>query len=253
MELLLFPSLITVKGNWTYTSGTLDVTTNNSTVVFASPLGSGVFGIIGSHTLNNVTFEGNNNNTATVNTGTILTVTGVLSTIGAFNVFINTTIAGATAIQAQGNISINNTSVLGGGTGVILINGTGAQLFSGNSPASQGLMPYITIQKTTGVLTLSGIISESRDWTYISGTVDATTNANTVVFGGNNLTITSAGMNFYNTTFTTNTSTLANNFSVNNNLTIGGLSVLAPGSNTINIGGKWTNWEHSVLMKPQAP
>jgi hypothetical protein len=239
---LLFPSLITVKGNWTYTAGTLDVTTNNSTVVFASPLGSGTFGITGSHSLNNVTFEGNNNNSATVSTGTILTVTGTLSTIGAFNVFINTMIPGATAIQAQGNISINNTSVSGGGTGVILINGAGAQLFSGNSPASQGIMPYITIQKSTGVLTLSGIISESRDWTYISGTVDATTNTSTLVFGGNNLAITSAGMNFYNTTFTTNTSTLANNFSVNNNLTIGGLSVLAPGSNTINLGGKWTNW-----------
>jgi hypothetical protein len=239
---LLFPALITVKGNWTYTAGTLDVTTNNSTVVFASPLGSGAFGITGSHSLNNVSFEGNNNNTATVNTGTILTVTGTLSTTGAFNVFINTTIAGTTAIQAQGNISINNTSVSGGGTGVILINGAGAQLFSGNSPASQGLMPFITIQKTTGVLTLSGIISESRSWTYTSGTVDATTNATTLVFGGNNLTITSAGMNFYNTIFTANTSTLANNFSVNNNLTISGLSVLAPGSNTINLGGNWANW-----------
>ena len=239
---LLFPSLLTVKGNWTYTAGTLDVTTNNSTVVFASPLGSGTFGITGSHSLNNVTFDGNNNNSVTVSTGTILTVTGTLSTIGAFNVFINTTITGATAIQAQGNISINNTSVSGGGTGVILINGAGAQLFSGNSSASEGLMPFITIQKPSGVLTISGIISESRDWTYISGTVDATTNASTLVFGGNNLAITSAGMNFYNTTFTTNTSTLANNFSVNNNLTIGGLSVLAPGSNTINLGGKWTNW-----------
>ncbi len=239
---LLFPLLITVKGNWTYTAGTLDVTTNNSTVVFASPLGSGAFALTGSHSLNNVTFEGNNNNTANVNTGTILTVTGTLSTIGAFNVFINTTITGATAIQAQGNISINNTSVSGGGTGLILINGAGSQLFSGNSPASQGLMPFITIQKSTGVLTMSGIISESRDWTYISGTVDATTNTSSLVFGGNNLTITSAGMNFYNVTFSASTSTLANNFSVNNNLSIGGLSVLAAASNTINLGGKWTNW-----------
>ncbi len=239
---LTFPTLITVKGNWVYTAGALDVTTNNSTVIFASPLGTGAFGITGSHTLNNVTFEGNNNNTVTVNTGTILTVTGTLSTTGAFNVAINTTVAGATAIQAQGSISINNTSVGGGGTGVILINGTGNQAFTSTAAASQGLLPYLTIQKASGTLTLTGIFSETRSWTYTSGTVDATTNASTVVFGGNNLTITSTGMSFYNVTTTANTSTLANNMTVNNNLTIGGLSVLAPGANTINIAGNWSAW-----------
>jgi hypothetical protein len=239
---LLFPALITTRGNWNYTAGTIDVTTNNATVVFSSPLAGGVFTLTGTFSLNNVTFEGNNNNSLTVNTGSVLTVTGTLSTTGAFNVFINTTIGGATAIQAQGNITIGNTSVSGGGTGLILINGTGAQLFSSTSPASEGLLPYITIQKPSGTLTLSGILSESRSWTYTSGTVDATTNATTVVFGGNNLTITSAGMSFYNITFTANTSTLANNLTANNNLTISGLSVLAPGSNTINLAGNWSAW-----------
>ncbi len=239
---LLFPALITVRGNWTYTAGTLDVTTNNATVVFASPLGAGLFGITGTHTLNNVSFEGNNNNSATVSTGTILTVSGTLTTSGASNVFINTTIAGATAIQAQGNITIGNTSAAGGGTGVILINGTGAQLFSSTSPASQGILPAITIQKTTGTLTMSGIISESRNWTYSSGTVDATTNLSTVVFGGNNLSIASSGMSFYNISFVTNTSTLTNSLTVANNLTISGLPVLAPGANTINLAGNWSDW-----------
>src|SRR5258708_2117747 len=238
---LTFPALITVKGNWTYTAGLLDVTTNNSTVVFASPLGSGSFGITGSHTLNNVTFQGNNNNTATVNTGTILTVNGTLSTTGASNVFINTPILGATAINAQGNISINNSSVTGGGTGLILINGTGAQAFTSTAAAGQGLMPYITIQKTTGTLTLTGIISESRDWTYVSGTVDASSNSSTVVFGGNSLFINSTGMSFYHATITSNTSTLSNNLSVNGNLTINGTGVLVPGANTINLAGNWTD------------
>lgn len=238
---LSLPALITVKGNWTYTSGTLDVTTNNSTVIFASPLGSGIFGITGNHSLNNVTFHGNNNNTATVNTGSILTVTGILSTTGSSNVFINTPLQGATAIQAQGDITINNTSVTGGGTGLILINGTGSQSFTSTASAGQGLMPYIKIQKPSGTLTLTGIISESRDWTYLSGAVDASTNLSTVVFGGNNLTITSAGMNFYHATVTSNTSTLANNLSVNGNLTINGTGVLSAGSNTINQSGNWIN------------
>lgn len=239
---LLFPALLTERGNWTYTAGTIDVTTNNNTIVFASPLGTGTFGVTGSLTLNNVTFEGNNNNTATVNTGTILTVTGTLSTSGGFNVFINTPVTGTTAIQAQGNISIGNTSVSGGGTGLILINGTGAQLFSSTSPASEGLLPNITINKTSGTLTLSGVISVTRNWTYTSGTVDATTDASTVVFGGNNLSIASAGMSFYNVTTTANTSTLTNSMTLNNNLTISGLSVMAPGANTVNIAGNWSTW-----------
>jgi hypothetical protein len=234
---LSFPALISVRGNWTYTSGTLDVITNNSTVVFNNNLT-----ITGSHTLNNVTLEGNFNNAFTVSTGTLLTISGTLSTTGASTVTLTTPVLGATAIEAQGNITINNTSPAGGGVGTILINGTGAQLFSSTSAASEGLMPNISIQKTTGTLTLSGFISESRNWTFISGTVDATTSASTVVFGGNNLTIVSAGMSFYNISFTASTSTLSNSLTVNNNLTIGGLSVLAPGSNTINLGGNWSNW-----------
>jgi hypothetical protein len=239
---LQFPAMLTVRNNWVYTAGTIDVTTNNATIVFASPLGAGTFGITGSLTLNNVTFEGNNNNTATVNTGTILTVTGTLATTGAFNVFINTPVTGTTAIQAQGNISIANTSVSGGGTGLILINGTGAQLFSSSSPASEGLLPNITINKTSGTLTISGILSVTRNWTYTAGTVDASTDASTVVFGGNNLSIASTGMSFYNVMTTANTSTLTNSMTINNNLTISGLSVLSPGANAINIAGNWSAW-----------
>jgi hypothetical protein len=239
---LQFPAILTVRNNWVYTAGAIDVTTNNNMIVFASALGTGTFGITGSLTLNNVTFEGNNNNTASINTGTILTVTGTLATTGGFNVFINTPVTGTTAIQAQGNISIGNTSVSGGGTGVILINGTGAQLFSSSSPASEGLLPNITIQKTSGTLTISGILSVTRNWTYTSGTVDATTDASTVVFGGNNLSITSAGMSFYNVMTTANTSTLTNTMTLNNSLNISGLSVLAPGANTIDIAGNWSAW-----------
>jgi Secretion system C-terminal sorting domain len=238
---LTFPALITVRGNWTYTAGTYDVTTNNSTIVFADPLGSGLMSLTGTHTLNNVTFEANNNHTCTVATGTVLTITGTLTTLGAANMFINSPVNGTTAVQAQGNISIGNTGVGGGGTGQILINGTGAELFSSTSAASLGWMPYIMIQKTSGTLTMSGIITESRSWTWSSGTVDAATNLSTVVFGGNNLTITSAGMSFYNTTFASSTSTLANSMTVLGNLTINGTGILAPAANTINLSGNWTN------------
>jgi len=233
---LLFPALITVRGNWTYITGTIDVATNNSTVVFANTLT-----ITGTHTLNNLTFEGSGNYTYTVATGTILTVKGILTMNGASNITINTPVAGATAIEVQGDISISNTAVAGGGTGLLLIDGTGAQSFASTATAGQGRMPNITIQKISGTLTLNGIISESRNWTYNSGTVDAGTNSSTVVFGGNNLTITSAGMDFYNVIVTSNTSTLGNNLSVDNNLTINGTGILSAGANTINLSGNWVD------------
>jgi hypothetical protein len=233
---LTFNSLITVRGNWTYTAGSFDVTTNNSTIIFRNTLT-----ITGSHTLNNVTMAANGNYTYTASTGTVLTVTGTLNTSGASNVTINTPVAGATAIQAQGDIIINNTGAAGGGTGLILINGTNSQALTSTAAASQGRLPYITISKTGGTLTLTGIISVTRDWTYNSGTVDATTNTSTVVFGGNNLNITSAGMNFYNFTVTANTSTITNSLSVNGNLTINGTGILSAGANSINLLGNWIN------------
>ena len=196
----------------------------------------------GSHSLNNVVFEATNNWTFVVNTGTILTVTGTFTTNGIKNIFLNTPVTGATAIQAQGDINMNNTSVVGGGTGTILINGTGAQTFTSTAALGMGPLPYITIQKSSGTLTMNGIFSETRDWTYISGAVDATTNATTVVFGSNNLMITSAGMNFNNVTFNSNSITLANSLTAKGKLIILGSAILLPVANTINVGGNWTSY-----------
>jgi hypothetical protein len=238
---LLFPNLITVRGNWVYTAGTMDLSTNNATIAFADPLGIGLWGITGTHTLNNVIFEAVSNSTLTVSTGTILTINGTMTTAGSANIYFNTTVAGATAIQALGNIIINNTAAGGGGNGQILINGTGNQLFSSTAAAGQGWMPLLTIQKITGTLTLSGIITESRNWTYTSGIVDAVTNATTVVFGGNNLTVSSGTMNFYHVIVNANTATLTGNLVVKGNLTVNGTGILAPGANTIFLAGNWTD------------
>jgi hypothetical protein len=232
---LRFPAIITVRGNWTYTAGTLDLSTNNSTVAFGNSLG-----FTGTHSLNHVIFEGNNNNTFTVNTGTVLTVTGTLATIGSSNVFLNTASAGGTtAIQANGDIMINNTSITGGGNAAILINGTGSQALTSTAASGQGKLPYIKIQKPSGTLTLSGIISESRDWVYTSGTVNPGTS--TVVFGGNSLAIASAGTNFYDVAVSTSNITLSNSLSVNHNLTINS-GILLPVTNTINLSGNWSNY-----------
>jgi Secretion system C-terminal sorting domain len=232
---LSLPAIITVRGNWVYTSGTLDATTNNSTVVFNNNIS-----ITGSHSLNNVNFEGNFNNTYLFSTGTVLTVNGTLTTSGSSNVVINTPVTAATAIQAQGDIIINNTAAGSGGIGTILINGTGGQNLTGNSSSAQGILPYVKIQKSSGTLSLSGTISSNRDWSYLSGTVNAGTS--TIVFGGNNLAISSSGMSFNNLSVVSNTSTVSNNLTINGNLTISGAAVLAGGANTVNVGGNWSDW-----------
>lgn len=232
---LVFPALLTIIGDLTYIAGTLDATTNNSTVVLANTLS-----IAGTFTLNNVIFDGSANRTFTITTGSVLTTTGTLTLSGSSSITLNTgSVAGTNIIQAQGNIDINNSSTGTGGTGGILINGSATQAITSTVIAGQGKLPYITIQKTGGALTLTGIISESRHWTYTSGTVDAITNSSTVVFGGNALTITSAGMSFNHTIFSASTITLANNLTVAGNLTISGSSVLTPGANTINLSGDW--------------
>lgn len=246
---LTFPALLTTRGNtWTYTAGTYDVATNNSNIVFAGPL-AGNTTITGSHTLNNVTFEGSNNNIINVSTATTLIVSGTFSTSGANNVFINTPVLGATAVQAQGNININNTSLAGGGTGTILINGAGAQAFTSAGAVGIGQLPYLTIQKPSGTLTMSGVFSVTRDWNFISGTVDATTNATTVAFGWDNLTIASAGMSFYNLTVTSNSVNLANNLTIAGNLTINGTGILLAFANSINLAGNWTSRNQSAFTE----
>ncbi|HEV3412573.1 MAG TPA: T9SS type A sorting domain-containing protein [Puia sp.] len=239
---LTFPALITILGNWTYTAGTIDATTNNSTVVFANTLT-----ISGTHTLNNVNFEGNFNNTYTVSTGTALTVAGTLTTSGSSNVILNTPVAGANGIQAQGDVIINNTGAGSGGTGGILINGTVNEALTGNAASGQGQLPYVAINKTSGTLTMSGTITVTRDWVYSGGTVNPSTS--TVVFGGNNLTVTSAGMSFNHFTVAANTISLGNALTVGGNLTISGAGVLAPGANTINLAGNWTNWGPAGFTK----
>ena len=232
---LSLPALITVRGNWTYTAGTLDVTTNNSTVVFANTLT-----IAGTHTLNNVNLEGNFNNSYTVSSGTLMTVAGTLTTSGSSNVIVNTPVAGTNAIQAQGDVILNNTAAGSGGTGGLLISGTVNQALTGNAASGQGQLPFVKIQKTSGTLTMGGTITVTRNWTYTSGTVNPSTS--TVVFGGNNLTVTSAGMGFNHVTVSANTISLGNALTVGGNLTISGAGVLAPVANSINLAGNWVNW-----------
>jgi len=219
---------------FSYVAGTINA--GSSTYCFVDGT-TGNYTISGSISLNNVEFLANTNRTFTVPAATTLTALGDFTMAGTGRIIINTG-----NININGNIFLKNTFATGGGTATLHILGAGNQAIDGTAIAiSQNRLPFVVINKSGGTLTLKGNISESRDWTYTSGTVDASSFASTVVFGGNNLNIKSAGMNFYNVISTGNTVTLTNNLTVQNNLTITG-GRIAPNANTINLGGNWSDY-----------
>jgi Secretion system C-terminal sorting domain len=229
LNLTNFP---TSSNAFTYSAGTINAGT--STYCFTDG-NTSPYTISGSPTFNNIEFLSITNQTFTV--ANTLTTSGDLLIAGTARVTINTG-----NINVNGNIVLTNTSAAGGGSAAINIIGTGNEVMDGTALAiSQSLLPFININKTSGTLTLEGNISESQDWTYIGGTVDAGSFSSNVIFGGNGLNITSAGMSFYNVLVTGNTITLLNNLTVSNNLTITG-GHIAPGANTINLAGNWNDY-----------
>jgi Secretion system C-terminal sorting domain len=220
------------SNDFTYLAGTINAGT--STYCFTDG-NTSPYTITGILNLTNIEFLSITNQTFTV--ANTLNTTGDFTLAGTARLTVNTG-----NINVNGNIFLTNTAATGGGSAILNIVGSGSQVMDGTVlAASQSLLPFININKTGGTLTLKGNISESQDWTYTSGTVDAGSFASTVVFGGNGLNITSAGMSFYNTLVTGNTITLLNNLTVNNNLTITG-GHIAPGANTINLAGNWNDY-----------
>ncbi len=222
------------SNDFTYLSGTVNA--GSSTYCFVDGT-SNPYTILGSLSLNNIEFLAITNQTITITAATTLTATGDFTMAGTNRITINTG-----NININGNIFLTNTSATGGGSAAMNIVGTGNETMDGTALAiSQNLLPFINISKTGGTFTLKGNISESQDWTYNSGTVDAGTFASTVVFGGNNLNVTSAGMSFYHVMATGNAITLTNNLTVNGNLTITA-GHIAPAANAINISGNWNDY-----------
>lgn len=231
LNLFNFPAS---SNTFTYTSGTIIAGT--STYCFTEGT-SGTYTISGSIILQNIEFIANANRTFTIPAATTLTAQGDFTMAGTNRITINTG-----NININGNIFLKNTFATGGGTATLQILGTGNQIMDGTAIAiSQNRLPLVVINKPTGMVTLKGNISESRNWTYTAGIVDAVSFASTVVFGGSNLTVTSAGMTFYNVISTGNTITLSNNLTVKNDLTITG-GRIAPGANTINLAGNWNDY-----------
>ncbi|MGH7198573.1 MAG: beta strand repeat-containing protein, partial [Candidatus Omnitrophota bacterium] len=161
-----------VGGNFTHTAGGT-FTHNSGTVTFDS--GTDTIDVAVTETFSNVVFA---NGTKTVASGDTLIVTGTLDLIDG-NINTGT-------VAAQGDITQEST--FDGGSGLLLINGTGAQLFTGNATTTVGNIPDVTINKTSGTLTLAGTIRTTGQgagaWTYTAGTIAPGTS--TVVFNSTN-------------------------------------------------------------------
>jgi hypothetical protein len=229
LNLFNFPAS---SNDFTYSAGTVNA--GASTYCFtdgnASP-----YTITGNMGLGNIEFIAQTNQTFTI-ANTIIAM-GNMTMAGAGKITINTG-----NINVNGNLFLTNTSATGGGSGTLNIVGASNEIIDGTAIAiSQNLLPFVIINKAGGILTLKGNISESQDWTYTTGTVDAGSFGSTVVFGGNGLNITSAGMSFYHVTVTGNTITLLNSLTVKGNLTITA-GHIAPGANTINLSGNWNDY-----------
>jgi len=136
--------------------------------------------ITGTHSLYNVYLSGG---THTVTGGDTLTALGTLT-------LDNGTINGGTMAAAG---PLTQLSTFDGGTGLLRVVGTGNQTFDGFATIGAGNLPAFEIDKPSGILTLSGTIRTTNDWTHLSGTVDP--DASLVVFS-TGLTIDAAGMTF---------------------------------------------------------
>lgn len=226
-------AILEFDGNSAFTLGTFNA--NGGTVRYVATGGNTTISGI-SPTFYILDFVGEGYNYNITSTGAIK-VTNSLDLSGSQSYQLNTG-----TIDVLGNIYLTNTATTDGGSGTITIDGTGSQTFDGTAiTIGQSLLPAVTIDKTGGTLSLKGNISESKNWQYTAGAVDASTFSSTVAFGGNNLTVTSAGMSFYNVSVTGNTITLANSLTATGNLGITAGS-LAPAANTINLAGNWSDY-----------
>jgi uncharacterized repeat protein (TIGR01451 family) len=187
---------IRTNRNWTFSSGIL--TPGSSTVVFA-----GTLTVTGSQSFNDVVIRG----AVTVPAGTDLAMAALtMPSAVAFTVNGSVTVSGALtltdgSIGGSGSVAVggdvSQASTFDGGTGLVVIDGAGDQIFTGSATATAGTLPNLDIVKPSGTLTLAGTIRTNRNWTFSSGIL--TPGSSTVVFAGTPL-ISVAGTAFSNVT-----------------------------------------------------
>jgi hypothetical protein len=230
---------ISIGGAWTWLSGTVDITTYSSTISFMATTT-----ITGPQSFKNVLFYGASGSLANFNIdpATTLNVTGdiTIQAFGSGRVNIN----GGT-IESKGNITLvpgnNLLNGIGGGTALLKMNGSADQTITGTSIfQSQALLPNVEINKTSGNLNLSGIITAGSNWTCTAGAGNMIPGTSTLAFvGGGTIT---GSQPLYDLSFAplisgANIFTIASGttLSVGRNLYISGVGGTVINTGTINV------------------
>ncbi len=236
---------ISFSANVTYTAGTINPGT--STCYIVNNLTT-----TGNFSLNNLTISAAGNTTFTIAAGNTLTVTNTLD-LESTTKFININTG---TLAVQGNIVDNNTNTTGGGTATILLNGSGAQTITTTGVTDQGRLPAVTISNTGGTVVFPSLLTVTGNWTYVSGTLDVTTNSSTVVFE-NTLTITGShtlnNISFNapnNFTFTTAAGTT---LTVSGTMNITGTNNVILNTGTINLNGNLVLTKHGRRRREVLP
>jgi filamentous hemagglutinin family protein len=158
----------TYQGSFTYSSGT--ITASVGTMFFNPDFGT-TDTITGSFSANHMTFDGfgGRNDIAS---GTVITVNGTLT--GSQYAFRNYQLGGSGAIHAKADINQREGgwSPASGSSPSLVINGTGDQILTGGGVVSE--LPDLTINKSSGSLTLTGTARTIRNVTYTAGTLAGT-------------------------------------------------------------------------------
>ncbi|MBU0766411.1 LamG domain-containing protein, partial [Patescibacteria group bacterium] len=226
---------ILVGGVFTATSGTWeqsgDMTISSGSLLHGS--GSITFNLsstinIGSESLNDVVFNSINQT---------WTITDTMDVNG------DLTIAAVTGLKSgdinvAGNVTTTSASCGGSPAASIVFDGAGDQTLGADG--GTGAVPAITINKTSGTLTIEdhiNVIGYQRSWTYTAGTVDAGTS---VIEFKNQLTIDSGAMSFNDVIFNfgNHSWTITDTMDVNGDLTIAAVAGLLGGN--INVAGNVT-------------
>ena len=172
-----FSGIITAHRDWTYTAGNVDYTTNNSTIAFNAN-GQKVIGTeVGANGFNNVSIWMSWG-------GGKIDFMNDIDVHGTFSILANqnTELNGPGIIHCKGDIDLPGTMDGNTGLGTIKIDGTGAQTITGNAVVGRCEIPYVIIDKPSGTATFFNTVSVIRDWTYMTGNVDYTTNDATIAF-----------------------------------------------------------------------
>ncbi|GEM_PF-1840224 len=233
-------------GTFTATSGTMSVVDdftisggsfihNNGTIhIDGLGIGSPVMDI-GATVLNHLTFSKG---------ATPVTITGALDVNG--NLVINSVdrILGGN-INVAGNVT--STDAVVGGTSVIVLDGSGAQVVGAGGGGGTAGLPSLTINKSDTV-TLQDTIVIERDWTYTAGTVNA--GSSTVSFQQNETqasSINSGAMAFNHVEFDKGAFdiTVTGTMNIDGNLTF--ISAQAVNTGTFTVAGNLTSADVEIF------